>query len=124
MTIPFKPADPTVDGFIMGLKAWLSDAATRVRAAIHAGADGVQESIKKREAHFDKDGPICFIKAQPTHVNLVFVRGTELTDPAGLLKGYQDKMKTLRVTDLDRLDDAQITAWVEEAVKLNQGGGE
>lgn len=120
MAIPFKPADPTVDGFIMSLKAWLSDAAARLRAAIHAAAAGIHESIKKREAHFDLDGPICFIKAQPTHVNLVFFRGAELTDPAGLLKGYKDEMKTIRVTNLDRLDDAQITAWVEEAVKLNQ----
>jgi hypothetical protein len=121
MAIPFRPADPTVDGFIVGLNGWMVEAIQTIRSVIHEAAPGVTERIKGKVAVFDFDGPLCFIKPHMTHFNLCFILGDDLADPGGVLRNYgRNKIRHLKVSGLDGVDSEMIAAFVRSAVELNQ----
>jgi hypothetical protein len=49
-------------------------------------------------------------------VNLYFMYGVELADPAGLLQGSGNQGRFLRLTRLSQLDDAAVVALLKAAV--------
>ena len=123
MAIPFKPADPTVDGYITAQGGWKVDALITLRELIHEAAPEVQESIRKKLPHFDLDGRLCFIRAYDNHINLAFFRGTELDDPTGALLNYgKDEIRHVKLSHVEDIDPDVIKALVCSAVELNRAG--
>jgi hypothetical protein len=61
-----------------------------------------------------KDG-ICYIGVIKDHVNLGFVRGSELADPARILEGTGKQMRHIKFRNISDVDRPAIRAYLQEA---------
>jgi len=57
----------------------------------------------------------AYLALHPSHVNLGFNQGAELSDPTGLLGGPGNMLKHLKVTSLDQVEDPAIRDLLVEA---------
>ena len=64
-----------------------------------------------------------FIKAAKAHVTFGFWRGAELSDDGGVLEGGE-RMKHVKITSPDTLDEELLAALVREAAALNGSKGD
>ncbi|MBW2463354.1 MAG: DUF1801 domain-containing protein [Deltaproteobacteria bacterium] len=113
-------AGRTVAGYANKLSGWRRDAVKRVVALVDKAAPGAVSSIKWSQPVFELDGPFCYVRAFPKHVNFGFWRGAELPDPKRRLKGTGGKMRHIRLTSLDDIDERAFRALVKAAAALNQ----
>ena len=60
-------------------------------------------------------GLVCAIAPFTAHVNLMFSRGAELPDPAGLLEGTGKRARHVRLNTLADLDNPAVRALLETA---------
>ena len=60
---------------------------------------------------------VCNITAWKKHVNLGFVRGTDLDDPAGLLEGSGEAMRHIQLHALEDLGRREIRELIRSARK-------
>jgi len=94
----------------------------KIRATVHEVCPGVQETIKWGKAHYEHEGMLVAVSAHKAHVNFGFWRGTELSDPDGILEIVgKTKIGNLR---LERLTDLPakrlLVKYLREAVRLNE----
>jgi hypothetical protein len=61
-----------------------------------------------------EDG-ICYINVFMRHVNLGFPRGTDLSDPAGVLQGAGKAMRHISLKKVSDLDRPEIRAYLRQA---------
>ena len=61
---------------------------------------------------------ICMVNAFARHAILVFTRGTDLNDPAGVLEGSGRTMRHMKLRSLAELDRPEIRAYLREARQL------
>ena len=61
---------------------------------------------------------ICAIALQKSYVNLMFSRGTELPDPAGLLVGTGKRARHVKLTGVEDVERPEVAALLEAAVIL------
>lgn len=111
--------EKTVDAYIAGLGEWQAEVVGRVRALVRAAAPRATESIKWAQPVYESNGPFAYVKAFTGHVNFGFWRGADLPDPKRLLHGTGGKMRHVKLTSVDDLDDAALTRMVKAAVTLN-----
>ena len=97
--------------------------ALAVRTAVLTAAAESSELIVRTYAVVDvftltgKMGQaFCHMVAYEKHVNLGFNRGTELSDPAGLLAGTGKLIRHVRVTDPAFADRTDVRQLIAEAV--------
>jgi len=64
--------------------------------------------------HRMKDG-ICYIGIIKDHVNLGFIRGSELRDPQRILEGTGKQMRHIKISNMSDLLRPSIRAYVQEA---------
>jgi hypothetical protein len=64
--------------------------------------------------HRMKDG-ICYIGVIKDHVNLGFIRGSQLRDPERILEGTGKQMRHIKVWNMSDLLRPSIRAYVQEA---------
>jgi hypothetical protein len=117
-------AEKTVDAYIAGLVGWKAEVATRLRQIVLEAAPDAEESIKWAQPVYESNGPFCYMKAFKNSVNFGFWRGVELEDPKGLLQGSGKKMRHVRLTSIDDVDDAEFAGFVRQAVQLNLAEGD
>jgi len=60
---------------------------------------------------------ICLIVVYRDHVNLMFPRGVDLKDPAGLLEGSGKAMRHVKMLSTDDVDRPGVRALVAQATK-------
>jgi hypothetical protein len=60
---------------------------------------------------------VCNVTAWTRHVNLGFVRGIDLDDPAGLLQGSGKAMRHVQLRSLEDLGRPEIRALLRQARK-------
>lgn len=65
--------------------------------------------------HAPGRGHFCALFPMHTEVQLVFMRGAELADPAGLLQGSQKHIRIIPVADERRLRRRAVTALLRAA---------
>ena len=61
-----------------------------------------------------KDG-ICYIGVIKDHVNLGFIRGSELADPQRILEGTGKQMRHIKIRNMSDLLRPTIRAYLQEA---------
>jgi hypothetical protein len=61
-----------------------------------------------------KDG-ICYIGVIKDHVNLGFIRGSELADPQRILEGTGKQMRHIKIRNMSELLRPVIRAYLQEA---------
>jgi len=64
--------------------------------------------------HSPKDG-ICYIGVIRDHVNLGFVRGSDLADPQGILLGAGKQMRHIKISNMSELYRPAIRTYLQEA---------
>jgi hypothetical protein len=117
-------AEKTVDEYIKSLDESKGAIVARARAIILAAAPEAKESIKWAQPVFEKGGPFAYIKAFKNSVNFGFWRGIELDDPAGLLQGTGEKMRHIKLTSLEDIQEEAFATLVRQAVEMNQIKGD
>lgn len=117
-------AKKAVDEYIAGLEDWQAEVVSGVRKIILEAAPGASESIKWAQPVYESNGPFAYIKAFKNNVNFGFWRGIEITDPDGILQGTGDKMRHVKLSALDDIEEVKFRGFVQEAIKLNKDKGD
>ena len=117
-------AEKSVDSYIAGLGGWKAEVASRARRLVLEAAPDAVESIKWAQPVYETNGPFCYMKAFKNSVNFGFWRGVELEDPKGLLQGTGEKMRHVKLTGVDDVDEAALAGFVRQAVQLNLTKGD
>jgi hypothetical protein len=117
-------AEKSVDAYIAGLDGWKAEVASRARRLVLEAAPDAVESIKWAQPVYETNGPFCYMKAFKNSVNLGFWRGVELEDPKGLLQGTGEKMRHVKLTGDDDVDEAALARFVRQAMQLNLDKGD
>jgi hypothetical protein len=116
-------AEKTIEGYIASKPVPLSQVLAQIDAIVRKAAPKATGTIKWAQPVYELNGPFAYMKASSTHVTFGFWRGTELSDPKRLLEGDGDRMKHVTVASPADVRATQFTAWVKEAVRLNNAKG-
>lgn len=111
--------DPVVDAWFDRYDNPQRDLVMAVRDAILAADERVTETIKWQAPTFMYRGNIASFYPKATkHASLMFHRGAELPDPAGLLEGEGDVSRVAKFADADDLERKRealqgiVRAWI------------
>jgi hypothetical protein len=116
--------EKNVDNYISGLEPWKAQIVSRLRSIILEVAPQAKESIKWAQPVYETNGPFCYIKAFKNSVNLGFWRGVDIKDPHGLLQGSGEKMRHIKLTSVNDIDQKVFTDFISQAVQLNLNKGD
>jgi hypothetical protein len=114
----------TVDAYLAGLSAPHRAIAERAMALVLAAAPKATSSIKWGQPVFEYGGPMIWMKSFSKHFGLGFWRGAELPDPKGLLEGDGDRMRHVKLRDVNDIDEPSMRALVKAAAALNTTKGD
>jgi len=117
-------AEKTVEGYITSLEPWQAEIVSHIAVLVRAAAPQAKESIKWAQPVYESNGPFAYIKAFKNAVNFGFWRGADLQDPKGVLQGTGNKMRHVKLTSLEDLDEVLFTDFVRQALELNQLKGD
>ncbi len=110
-----------VDAYIAQLEIWQAEIVSEVRKIVLAAVPEAEEAIKWAQPVYSVNGPFAYIKFFKSSVNFGFWRGV---DPGGLLQGSGEKMRHVKLTNLDDVDQGAFTDFVNQAVSLNLSKGD
>ena len=117
-------ATPTIDAYAKALNDWRGDVVRELDALVRKAAPKATGTIKWAQPVYEQNGPFAYVKAFSSAVNFGFWRGADLSDPDGALEGTGDRMRHVKIRSAEDVDLARFTAWVEEAVALNDSKGD
>lgn len=111
----------TIDEYILNASESTKPILNHIRKLIHLAAPEIEENIKWNAPSFELDGKIaCSVMAFKKHVNLIFAKGKEMSDPHSLLEniGEKSKMKGMKqITKIaDLPEDKILLDYLKEAV--------
>jgi hypothetical protein len=110
--------DPQVDAYIAKSADFARPILTHLRALVHAGCPGVEETIKWRSPHFMFHGMLCSMAAFKQHCVFGFWNGA-IGLPAELTAmGHFGRIAALS----DLPPDSRVIALVRKAARLNESG--
>ena len=116
-------ADKSVDSYITGLEGRKGEIVARVRKVVLQAVPEAKESIKWAQPVYESNGPFAYIKAFKNDVNFGFWRGVDINDPKGLLQGTGSKMRHVKLTSLDDIDESTFSDFIRQAIELNRVKG-
>ncbi|MBI2619272.1 MAG: YdeI/OmpD-associated family protein [Ignavibacteriales bacterium] len=116
-------ADRMIDDYIAQAQPFAREICTKIREII-LKADPVIIEDWKWGPNYYKDGMMCGFGAFKQHVHLVFFRGDAMKDPKKLfIHGEQNRHnRGIKFTDVGQIDERVLTAYVREAVAINEKG--
>lgn len=114
----------TVEQYVNGHKGWQKEVLATLRGIVQAVDPDIEESIMWSQPVFSANGPVCFFKAYKDYVTFGFWRGTELSDPDGLLSGDLTMMRTITLRSAKDIRREVFEAMVKQAVRLNREKGD
>ena len=112
-------SDAPVQAYIAAMPGWKRDVGRRLDALIARTIPGVHKAVKWNSPFYGIEGQGWFLSYHcfTKYVKVAFFRGTSLRPvPPG-----ESKHKEVRYLDIredDRLDEAQLAAWVKQASQL------
>ncbi len=118
--------DPKVDAYSENAEAFAKPIMAHLRGLMRAACPDVIETMKWGIPHFDYRGEMmCIFAAYKSHCAFSFWKDSLMSDArlranAGLpaVKRFMGKLTTLA----DLPSDAELTAWIREAMSLNERG--
>jgi hypothetical protein len=111
--------DAPVQAYIAAMPGWKSDVGRRLDALIARTVPGVRKAVKWNSPFYGVEDQGWFLNFHcfTKYIKVAFFRGAALHPlPPG-----ESKHKDVRYLDIredDQLDEAQFTAWVEQASRL------
>jgi hypothetical protein len=114
----------TVEQYVNGHKNWQKEVLATLRSIVQSVAPDIEESIMWSQPVFSANGPVCFFKAYKDSVTFGFWRGTELSDPEGLLSGDLTMMRIMTLKSAKDIKRDAFEELVKQAVRLNREKGD
>jgi len=117
--IPKGDGDPPVQAYIAAMPGWKRDVGRRLDALIVGAVPDVHKAVKWNSPFYGVEGQGWYlnIHCYARYVKVAFFRGASLRPvPPGASK--QEDVRYLDIREDDALDEAQFTAWVEQASRL------
>lgn len=114
----------TVEGYIEGLEGWQRETMARLRKIIVKAAPSATEAVKWSQPVFESNGPFAYLKEHSKTVNFGFWRGVDISDPKGVLEGSGEKMRHVKLSGPDDIDEKLFADFVVQAVALNESKGD
>ena len=115
--------NPAVEAYIAKAAPFAQPILQHLRQLVHRVCPEVEEKIKWSFPFFDYQGPLCHVAAFKQHCAFGFWKAAIMKD-AALLTGTESHtaMGNLgKITSLNDLpSDKKITAWIKEAMQLNE----
>lgn len=117
--IPKGDGDAPVQAYLDALPGWKRDLGQRLDALIVRTIPGVQKAVRWNSPFYGVAGQGWFIgfHVMTKYIKVAFFRGTSLTPPPPVAS-KQAEARYLHLGENDTLDEAQLTAWIEQAAKL------
>jgi len=113
--------DKRIDAYILKSADFAKPILNHLRNLVHAVCPNVEETIKWGFPHFDYKGMMCSMAAFKQHCAFGFWKTALMKDAKEMISqneyamGHMGKIRSLK----DLPPDKKITAWIKEAVKLN-----
>jgi hypothetical protein len=117
-----KPTN--VDQYVASLPADHAAIVNELRGVVKKAAPKATESFKWAQPVYEHNGPMIWIRAYKSYVNIGFWRGAEMQDKYGLLVGEGERMKHVRLMTSKDIKKGALTDYVRQAVKLNDAKGD
>ncbi len=111
--------DAPVQAYIAAMPGWKSDVGRRLDALIERTVPGVRKAVKWNSPFYGVEGQGWFLSLHcfTKYIKVAFFRGTSLRpEPPGESK--HEEVRYLDIREDDRLDEAQMTAWIRQAASL------
>jgi hypothetical protein len=96
--------------------------------AVRAAGDQLESRYAYRMLLYSRPGQprsrwICGISTSSKRVHLRFLFGTSMPDPRGILRGGTATLMSIDYASLDDVDAAVATAYVRDALAVEDAGG-
>lgn len=122
----FMPGkDPRIDAYIKKSAAFAVPVLEHLRQLVHTVCADAEETMKWSFPHFVYKGEIlCSMASFKQHCAFGFWKAPIMKDADILLGNREHGMGSIgKITSLKELPpDKQLTAWIKEAMKLNEAG--
>src|ERR1700755_3300437 len=119
---PERQLDGFIDKFTPEVAAIARALLTRLRKRVPGATVLVYDNYNALAIGFaanDRAGSVVLsIALYPKWINLFFLRGIELEDPFGLLKGGGSKVRHIPKVTAESLDDERIDALIQQALAI------
>lgn len=112
--------NPAVDEFIEALPEHNRKLAEHLRRLIFEASDKMIEEFKWSNPSYSHDGLVCYMQSAKTHINFGFYQGALLADRGGLLEGDGTKMRHIRVSKMQDIQEEPFKNLIWEAIEFNQ----
>ncbi|MBX4937248.1 DUF1801 domain-containing protein [Rhizobium binae] len=111
--------DAPVQAYIAAMPGWKSEIGRRLDVIITDTVPGVSKAVKWNSPFYGIEGQGWFlgIHCFTKYVKVAFFRGA-LLDPPPPGASRQKDVRYLDIREDDDIDEAQFTAWVEQASRL------
>lgn len=111
--------DPRIDAYISKAAGFAKPILKHLRAIVHRGCPGVEETVKWSMPHFDYAGaPLAGMAAFKSHCAFGFWKGSLLVKGSGAAMGQFGRITSR--SDLPK--DEVLLRYVKEAARLNEEG--
>jgi uncharacterized protein YdeI (YjbR/CyaY-like superfamily) len=117
--------DPRIDAYIKKAAPFAQPIMVHLRELVHKACPEATETVKWGFPHFEYKGILCSMAAFKQHCSFGFWKGSLMKDDKKLLNsvGVTDMSHFDKVTSLKDLpSDKILTAYIKEAVRLNEEG--
>ncbi|MDH6234228.1 hypothetical protein M2281_004842 [Mesorhizobium soli] len=112
-------ATPPIQAYIEAMPGWKSEVGRRLDALVTRTVPGVQKAVKWNSPLYGMEGQGWFlgIHCFAKYIKVAFFRGAAL-DPVPPVESRSGDTRYFHIHENDQLDEAQLTAWVEQASRL------
>ncbi|MGO6817394.1 DUF1801 domain-containing protein [Rhizobium brockwellii] len=111
--------DASVQAYIAAMPGWKSNVGRRLDALITRIVPDLHKAVKWNSPLYGMEGQGWFLGVHcfAKYIKVAFFRGTSLSPvPPG--ESTQKEVRYFHIHEEDRLDEAQLAAWVEQASQL------
>lgn len=117
-----KPTN--VEQYIAALPAEQAAVVKELRGIVKKAAPHATEAYKWSQPVYAQNGPMIWMRAYKSYVNLGFWRGAEMQDRHQLLQGDGEKMRHIKLETLKDIKKGALGDYIKQAVKLNERKGD
>ena len=111
-----KIKDQEIKDYVSGLTDFQKELVLKIREVVLSADANIKESIKWGSIAFHNEKNICGYRVAKQHVTLLFMEGASLEDKYGILMGNGAKARTIKLSNVNELNERAISDLVKQAI--------